>query len=159
MNADKKQKGSYACSSVFIGGYSLLAASQGLGAGAHAEKLLAWYQQGHRDLPWRRTADPYLIWISEIMLQQTRAQAVIPYYQRFLDRFPTVEALAAAAEEDVLALWAGLGYYSRARNLRRAAQQIAAAGGFPRDYEAIRELPGIGDYTAAAIGSIAFDLP
>jgi A/G-specific adenine glycosylase len=121
--------------------------------------LLDWYRLGHRDLPWRRTDDPYRIWVSEIMLQQTRAQAVIPYYERFLERFPTVEALAAAAEEDVLALWSGLGYYSRARNLRRAAQQIAAADAFPRDYEAIRALPGIGDYTAAAIASIAFQLP
>ena len=121
--------------------------------------LLAWYRRGHRDLPWRRTQDPYGIWVSEIMLQQTRAQAVIPYYQRFLDRFPTVEMLAAAEEQDVLALWAGLGYYSRARNLRRAAQQVVAMGGFPRDYEAIRALPGIGDYTAAAIASIAFQLP
>ena len=93
------------------------------------------------------------------MLQQTRAQAVIPYYQRFLDRFPTVEVLAASAEQDVLALWAGLGYYSRARNLRRAAQLVVEAGGFPHDYDAIRALPGIGDYTAAAIASIAFGLP
>ena len=121
--------------------------------------LVDWYRRHHRDLPWRRTEDPYRIWVSEIMLQQTRAQAVIPYYQRFLDCFPTVEALAAAAEDDVLARWAGLGYYSRARNLRRAAQLIAAAGGFPRDYAAIRELPGIGDYTAAAVASIAFGLP
>jgi len=93
------------------------------------------------------------------MLQQTRAQAVIPYYQRFLKRFPTVEALAAAAEPDVLALWSGLGYYSRARNLRRAARKIVAAGGFPREYAGLRALPGIGDYTAAAITSIAFGLP
>jgi A/G-specific adenine glycosylase len=121
--------------------------------------LLEWYAHGHRDLPWRNTRDPYAIWVSEIMLQQTRAVAVVPYYQRFLERFPTVAALAAAAEDDVLALWSGLGYYSRARNLRRAAQQIAAAGGFPRDYAEIRTLPGIGDYTAAAVGSIAFDLP
>jgi A/G-specific adenine glycosylase len=121
--------------------------------------LIAWYRRAHRDLPWRRTQDPYHIWVSEIMLQQTRAQAVIPYYRRFLDRFPKVEALAAAAEQDVLALWAGLGYYSRARNLRRAAQQVVEAGGFPRDYAAIRALPGIGDYTAAAIASIAFGLP
>jgi A/G-specific adenine glycosylase len=124
-----------------------------------AAPLLEWYRRGHRDLPWRRTEDPYRIWVSEIMLQQTRAQAVIPYYQRFLDRFPTVEALAAAEEQDALALWAGLGYYSRARNLRRAAQQVVAAGAFPRDYAAIRALPGIGDYTAAAIASIAFQLP
>ncbi len=121
--------------------------------------LLAWYARGHRDLPWRNTRDPYAIWVSEIMLQQTRAQAVIPYYHRFLERFPTVAALAAAREEEVLAVWSGLGYYSRARNLRLAAQHIAAAGGFPRDYEGIRALPGIGDYTAAAVGSIAFDLP
>ena len=121
--------------------------------------LLEWYARGHRDLPWRNTRDPYAIWVSEIMLQQTRAQAVIPYYQRFLERFPTVAALAAAEEDDVLALWSGLGYYSRARNLLRAAQQIAAAGGFPSDYDGIRALPGIGDYTAAAVGSIAFDLP
>ncbi len=121
--------------------------------------LLAWYGAGHRDLPWRNTRDPYRIWVSEIMLQQTRAQAVIPYYQRFLDRFPTVEALAAATEDDVLAQWSGLGYYSRGRNLRLAARQIAASGGFPREYAAIRALPGIGDYTAAAVGSIAFGLP
>ena len=121
--------------------------------------LLAWYARGHRDLPWRNTHDPYPIWVSEIMLQQTRAQAVIPYYRCFLERFPTVLALAAAAEDDVLALWSGLGYYARARNLRRAAQRIAAAGGFPREYAAIRALPGIGDYTAAAVGSIAFGLP
>jgi A/G-specific adenine glycosylase len=121
--------------------------------------LIAWYRQGHRELPWRATSDPYRIWVSEIMLQQTRAQAVIPYYQRFLARFPTVEALAAAPEDEVLALWAGLGYYSRARNLRRAARDIAAAGGFPRGYDALRALPGIGDYTAAAVASIAFGLP
>ncbi len=93
------------------------------------------------------------------MLQQTRAQAVIPYYQRFLRGFPNVEALAASTEEDMLALWAGLGYYSRARNLRRAAQRIVTGGGFPRDYDGLRALPGIGDYTAAAIASIAFGLP
>ena len=93
------------------------------------------------------------------MLQQTRAHAVIPYFERFLERFPAVEALAAAAEEEVLALWSGLGYYSRARNLRKAALEIGAAGGFPRDYEALRALAGIGDYTAAAVGSIAFGLP
>ena len=124
-----------------------------------SDLLLAWYRQGHRDLPWRRTRDPYRIWISEIMLQQTRAQSVIPYYERFLERFPTVEALARAKEAAVLAVWSGLGYYERARNLRRAAQTIAAAGAFPRDYDAIRALPGVGDYTAAAIASIAFGLP
>jgi A/G-specific adenine glycosylase len=121
--------------------------------------LLDWYRRGHRELPWRATSDPYRIWVSEIMLQQTRAQAVIPYYERFLRRFPTVESLAAAEENDVLALWSGLGYYSRARNLYKAAVAVTAAGGFPRDYDAIRALPGIGDYTAAAIASIAFGLP
>ena len=123
-----------------------------------ADRLIGWYESGHRDLPWRGSEDPYRIWISEIMLQQTRAQAVIPYYERFLRRFPTVEALASSAEADVLTLWAGLGYYSRARNLWRAAQQIAG-GGFPSRYEELRALPGIGDYTAAAIASIAFALP
>jgi A/G-specific adenine glycosylase len=122
-------------------------------------RIVAWYDSGHRDLPWRNTADPYAIWISEIMLQQTRAQAVIPYYERFLERYPDVAALAAAEEADVLTLWAGLGYYSRARNLRKAAQQIVAAGGFPRSYAALLALPGIGDYTAAAVASIAFELP
>jgi A/G-specific adenine glycosylase len=124
-----------------------------------ARLLLEWYGRGHRDLPWRRSSDPYRIWVSEIMLQQTRAQAVIPYYEKFLARFPTVEALAGAAEGEVLAAWSGLGYYMRARNLRRAADRILAAGSFPRDYESIRALPGVGDYTAAAIGSIAFGLP
>jgi A/G-specific adenine glycosylase len=122
-------------------------------------RLLAWYDRGHRDLPWRRTRDPYAIWISEIMLQQTRAQAVIPYYEKFLRRFPTVENLARAAEHEVLACWSGLGYYSRARNLHQAARQIAAAGAFPRGYESIRSLAGVGEYTAAAVASIAFDLP
>ena len=121
--------------------------------------LTEWYRHGHRALPWRATSDPYRIWVSEIMLQQTRAQAAIPYYERFLARFPAVEVLAAASEDEVLSLWAGLGYYTRARNLRRAAREIVTAGGFPRDYEAIRALPGVGDYTAAAIASIAFGLP
>jgi A/G-specific adenine glycosylase len=121
--------------------------------------LAAWYARGHRDLPWRRTADPYRIWVSEIMLQQTRAAAVIPYYERFLARFPTVEALAAAPEDEVLALWSGLGYYSRARNLLRAAREIAARGSFPRSYDELRQLAGIGDYTAAAVASIAFGEP
>lgn len=132
----------------------------GIAAAAQPGKLLVeWYRRGHRDLPWRATADPYRIWVSEVMLQQTRAQAVIPYYERFLARFPTLEALAASGEDDVLALWAGLGYYSRARNLRRAARDVAAAGAFPQTYDGIRALPGIGDYTAAAIASIAFGLP
>jgi A/G-specific adenine glycosylase len=122
-----------------------------------AARLIEWYDAHHRDLPWRRTRDPYRIWVSEIMLQQTRAQAVIPYYEKFLERFPDVRALAAAPEDDVLACWSGLGYYSRARNLQKAAREMDA--GFPHSYAALRELPGIGDYTAAAIASIAFDLP
>jgi A/G-specific adenine glycosylase len=136
-----------------------MAARHRVGSRDIGRLLLDWYARGHRELPWRSTRDPYEIWVSEIMLQQTRAQAVIPYYRRFLNRFPTVAALAAAGEDQVLAVWSGLGYYSRARNLRAAAQQIVAGGGFPRDYEGIRALPGIGDYTAAAVGSIAFDLP
>jgi A/G-specific adenine glycosylase len=149
--------------------------------------LLDWYRAHARDLPWRRTRDPYRIWVSEVMLQQTRVAAVIPYYERFLERFPDVESLAKASDADLLAVWAGLGYYSRARNLRRAAQEIVAANSmkgkvlvdlvatesehgdaplaipravrFPDTYGAIRALPGIGDYTAAAIASIAFGLP
>ncbi len=124
-----------------------------------ARLLVAWYARAHRDLPWRRTSDPYRVWVSEIMLQQTRAQAVVPYYERFLARFPTVAALAAAPEEEVLALWSGLGYYSRARNLLRAARVIHASGAFPSSYAALRALPGVGDYTAAAVASIAFGLP
>jgi A/G-specific adenine glycosylase len=123
------------------------------------KKLAEWYTRNRRDLPWRRTRDPYAIWISEIMLQQTRVAAAIPYYERFLARFPDAESLAQASEDEVLTYWSGLGYYSRARNLRKAAALISAQDGFPRDYGAIRELPGIGDYTAAAIASIAYGLP
>jgi len=120
--------------------------------------LLAWYDSAHRPLPWRGTTDFYRVWISEIMLQQTRVEAVIPYYQRFLDRFPDIAALAAAPEQAVLAAWSGLGYYSRARNLHKAARQIATAG-LPESYEAVLGLPGAGPYTAAAIASIALNLP
>jgi len=122
------------------------------------KQLLAWFRQFQRDLPWRRTKDPYRIWVSEIMLQQTRVAAVIPYYQRFLARFPDVRALAEAPQEEVLRLWSGLGYYSRARNLQKAAQQIVAlhSGELPQDEESILALPGIGSYTGAAILSIAF---
>ncbi|HLY17981.1 MAG TPA: A/G-specific adenine glycosylase [Bryobacteraceae bacterium] len=122
-----------------------------------APRLLAWYDARHRDLPWRSTTDPYRIWVSEVMLQQTRAEAVIPYYERFLERFPNAAALAVASEQEVLAWWSGLGYYSRARHLHKAARLVA--DGFPKTYETIRELPGVGDYTAAAISSIAFGLP
>jgi A/G-specific adenine glycosylase len=121
--------------------------------------LLRWYRRHKRDLPWRRSRDPYQVWISEVMLQQTRVAAVIPFYERFLERFPTVNSLAAAPEQKLLAAWAGLGYYSRARNLQKAAQEISEMDEFPRDYSSLRRLPGVGDYTAAAIASIAFDLP
>jgi A/G-specific adenine glycosylase len=121
--------------------------------------LLKWFARQKRDLPWRRTRDPYAIWISEIMLQQTRVAAVIPYYERFLARFPAFEALAAAGEAELLAAWAGLGYYYRAHNLRKAARMMRDSGAFPSCYEEMRRLPGIGDYTAAAIASIAFELP
>jgi A/G-specific adenine glycosylase len=122
-------------------------------------RLLAWYRKHKRDLPWRRTEDPYRIWISEIMLQQTRVAAVLPYYARFLALFPDLETLAEAGEQDLLAAWAGLGYYSRARNLQKAARSIVERGEFPQDYWSLRELSGVGDYTAAAVASIAFGLP
>ncbi|MBN8729648.1 MAG: A/G-specific adenine glycosylase [Acidobacteria bacterium] len=121
--------------------------------------LARWYGGAKRDLPWRRTSEPYPVWVSEIMLQQTRVAAALPYYERFLQLFPTVESLAEAPEQELLAVWSGLGYYSRARNLQKAARQIVAAGGFPRTFEGLRELAGIGDYTAAAVASISFGLP
>jgi A/G-specific adenine glycosylase len=118
--------------------------------------LLAWYRRTARDLPWRKTRDPYRIWLSEILLQQTRVQTVVPYYERFLAAFPTVRALAAVALDRVLKLWEGLGYYTRARNLHRAAQTIASVGGrFPRTAAEWQCLPGIGPYTAGAIASMA----
>lgn len=123
------------------------------------EKLAVWYEENRRDLPWRRTRDPYAIWISEIMLQQTRVAAVIPYYERFLEHFPNAQALSQAAEPEVLRYWGGLGYYTRARNLHQAAQVIAENRSFPNTYETIRALKGVGDYTAAAVASIAFGLP
>ena len=125
------------------------------------EKLLNWYDENKRDLPWRRSKNPYHIWVSEIMLQQTRVDTVIPYYERFLDWFPTVESLADAPEERLLKAWEGLGYYSRVRNMQVAAQQIMAdfGGQFPNTYEGISSLKGIGPYTAGAISSIAFNLP
>ena len=123
--------------------------------------LLPWYKESHRELPWRQDKEPYHVWLSEIMLQQTRVEAVKGYYARFLDKLPTIEALAAADEETLYKLWEGLGYYSRVRNLHKAAIQIMEQHGgmFPTDYNDIRALAGIGDYTAGAIGSICFDLP
>ncbi len=121
--------------------------------------LLAWYAKAGRDLPWRRSRDPYRVWLAEIMLQQTGVTTVIPYYARFLDRFPHVGALAEAALDEVIALWAGLGYYSRARNLHATAQHVMTehGGAFPADLAALTALPGIGRSTAGAILSIAFD--
>ena len=126
-----------------------------------ASVLCRWFAANQRAMPWRETRDPYRIWLSEIMLQQTQVATVIPYYQRFVARFPTVEALAAAPLDDVLKFWAGLGYYSRARNLHRGAALVVErfGGKIPASPEAIREIPGIGAYTAGAILSIAFDLP
>lgn len=125
------------------------------------EPLLLWYRKDHRQLPWRDNPSPYRVWVSEIMLQQTRVEAVIPYYERFLAACPTVRDLAALDEQKLLKLWEGLGYYSRARNLHKAAQTVCAVHGgvFPNEYAALRALPGVGDYTAGAVGSIAFGLP
>ncbi|MDE1883381.1 MAG: A/G-specific adenine glycosylase [Rhodospirillales bacterium] len=128
-----------------------------------ARKLLNWYARHRRHLPWRaepgETASPYGVWLSEIMLQQTVVATVKPYYAKFLAAYPNVQALAAASVEDVCALWAGLGYYARARNLHKCAVAVAALGGFPKSIEALRALPGIGPYTANAVGAIAFGLP
>jgi len=121
-----------------------------------ADDLLAWFDRHRRDLPWRRTRDPYKIWLSEVMLQQTRVETVLPFYKRFLEKFPTVEALARAEVEEVLALWSGLGYYRRARQLHAAARKVAAAGAFPATEAGLLGLPGVGAYTAAAVASIAF---
>jgi A/G-specific adenine glycosylase len=125
------------------------------------KKLLGWFRAHRRELPWRVSRDPYRVWVAEVMLQQTRIAAVLPYYERFLARFPGVESLAAAREDDVLRLWSGLGYYSRARNLHRAAKEIVGQhrGTFPREIDAALALPGIGSYTAAAVLSIAYDVP
>ena len=124
-------------------------------------RLLRWFRAHKRDLPWRRSRDPYRIWVAEVMLQQTRIAAVLPYYHRFLEKFPTVKSLAAAPLAEVLKLWSGLGYYSRARNLHRAAKEIVAQhkGKFPRTLDSALQLPGIGRYTAAAVLSIAYDAP
>ena len=125
------------------------------------DRLLPWFAENRRDLPWRRDREPYHIWVSEIMLQQTRVEAVRGYYARFLEALPTVADLAKAPDDGLGKLWEGLGYYSRMRNLRAAAQVVQEKwnGQIPRDYDAVRSLPGIGDYTAGAICSIAFDLP
>lgn len=124
-----------------------------------ANTIISWFQENGRALPWRETKDPYAIWLSEIILQQTRIAQGWEYWERFMAQYPKVEDLAAASEDDVLKLWQGLGYYSRARNLHAAAKQIVALGKFPDTLENIKALKGVGDYTAAAIGSFAFDIP
>lgn len=123
-----------------------------------SKKILNWYAPEDRGLPWRKTRDPYAIWVSEIMLQQTQATTVIPYYERFMASFPTADALARASEEALLKHWQGLGYYRRAKHLKQAAE-IVAREGMPGDFEGLKALPGIGDYTAAAIASIAYEEP
>ncbi len=122
--------------------------------------LLAWYAQNARHLPWRGVSDPYAVWVSEIMLQQTRVEAVIPYYERWMRRYPTIQVLAAADQQDVLTTWEGLGYYSRARNLHKAARVVVSehGGALPAQARSLRQLPGVGRYTAGAIASIAFGL-
>ena len=124
-----------------------------------SNQIISWFRENGRALPWRETRDPYAIWLSEIILQQTRIVQGLEYWERFMAQYPTVEALAAASEDDVLKLWQGLGYYSRARNLHAAAKQIVEIGKFPDTLEGIKSLKGVGDYTAAAIGSFAFDIP
>lgn len=125
------------------------------------KRLFAWFREHRRELPWRASRDPYRVWIAEIMLQQTRIAAVLPYYERFLGRFPNAESLAGVRQDEVLKLWSGLGYYSRARNLHAAAREVVEyhGGQFPRTLEAALALPGIGRYTAAAVLSIAYDVP
>ena len=126
---------------------------------ALAAPLLAWYDKNRRDLPWRENTDPYRVWVSEIMLQQTRVEAAKDHYIRFLRELPTVSALAACPEDKLLKLWEGLGYYSRAKNMQKAAREIAARGGFPDTAEELEKLPGVGKYTAGAIASISFGKP
>ena len=121
--------------------------------------ILQWFRENGRSLPWRETHDPYAIWLSEIILQQTRIEQGLPYWERFMRRWRTVEELAAASEDEVLREWQGLGYYSRARNLHAAAKQSLELGHFPDSYDEIRKLKGVGNYTAAAIASFAFGLP
>ncbi len=124
-------------------------------------KLIKWYLINKRELPWRNISDPYKIWLSEVILQQTRVEQGLPYYEAFITKYPSVSKLAKASEDQVLKLWQGLGYYSRARNMLKAAQVVESVykGKFPSDYEKVRQLPGVGDYTAAAVCSFAFNLP
>jgi len=124
-----------------------------------SKKIVEWYQNNRRNLPWRDTRDPYKIWLSEIILQQTRVLQGLPYYEKFVSTYPTVRSLAAASEQQVLRLWQGLGYYSRARNLHKCAKLVSNElnGEFPATYTDLKNLPGVGDYTAAAISSFSYD--
>ena len=126
-----------------------------------SEKIVEWYHENKRNLPWRKTQEPYKIWLSEVILQQTRVVQGLPYYERFVSAYPTVTALAKAPEQEVMRLWQGLGYYTRARNLHKCAKTIVSAfrGKFPTSFEELKRLPGVGDYTAAAIASIAYKEP
>jgi A/G-specific adenine glycosylase len=151
----------YNASELRMNSVQLLESTASKARGTFRNRLLAWYDLNRRDLPWRKTGDPYRIWVSEIMLQQTRVAAVLEHYRRFFERFPTVSSLARAREQSVLAAWSGLGYYRRARNLHAAAKVIVSQydGIVPKTAVQLRELPGIGRYTAAAIASIAFGEP
>jgi A/G-specific adenine glycosylase len=156
--------GNFGVSRVFlkiVGKTSSFVSDIGHSTSFFRENLLAWFAQNHRPLPWKGEQDPYKIWLSEIILQQTRVEQGLPYYQKFVEKYPDVKSLAAAPEDEVLKLWEGLGYYSRARNLHFTAKFIAneLGGKFPDDYENIRALKGVGDYTAAAIASFAYNLP
>src|SRR6478735_1293126 len=126
-----------------------------------SDKVVEWYKINKRELPWRQTKDPYRIWLSEIILQQTRVVQGLPYYLKFVEKFPTVQALAAASEQEVLRLWQGLGYYTRARNLHACAKEVVnrCQGVFPQTFEELKKLRGVGDYTAAAIASFSFQEP
>ena len=126
-----------------------------------SDKIVEWYLSNKRDLPWRETNDPYKIWLSEIILQQTRVSQGLPYYRRFIDQFPDVQSLALASEQEVLRLWQGLGYYTRARNLHKCAKEVVShyGGNFPTTFENLLKLPGIGEYTAAAIASFCYNEP
>jgi A/G-specific adenine glycosylase len=137
---------------------SRVASSDVLEVNELRRRLLAWFDREKRAMPWRASTDPYRVWVSEIMLQQTQVATVIPYYERFMRRFPTLESLAGASEDDVLSLWAGLGYYSRARHLLAAARAVRERGSFPDSFDELLRLPGFGRYTAGAVGSIAFGL-
>ena len=126
---------------------------------ASLKKFLNWYEDAHRPLPWRIHKDPYKIWISEVMLQQTTSQAVIPFYEKFLKRFPSLSVLAKAQEKTVIKYWAGLGYYQRARNLHKAAKLLDQKGTWPNTFEELQKLPGFGPYTSRAVASLAFEEP